>query len=106
MTLTVANTSLEATRASQANFVSYMTIDLDSSYPSGGYDMSTELDVVEGLLDHDILFVHATPTATYWFAWHGDTKKLAVHLHSTDAEVAGATDLSGVLGVKLTVFTQ
>lgn len=108
MSLTLANTDIEAGRASQANFVSYLEVDLDDSYPqaTGGYALGTALDALGHLAGHDVLHVQIQQTATYTFRWNQSTKKFTVHATADGAEAANAADLQAVTGLQAVVFSQ
>lgn len=108
MSLTIANTDIEAGRASQANFLSYLEIDLDDSYPqaTGGYDLAAAIDAIGIMPDHGVLHVQIQQTATYTFRWNQSTKKFTVHATADGAEAANGADLQAVVGLQAAIFSQ
>lgn len=83
-------------------------IDLDNSYPTGGY--SIDPSGVES-----IEFLNPCPRAGYVFSWSTSAQKLLVYRQKDPAasggadialpEVANGADLSAVTGIRFTAFT-
>lgn len=65
---------------------------LDASYPTGGYPL-THLQLSNGYVREKMVLL-LEPFADYTWHYHEDTSLLEVR--TAGAEVAGATDLSGV----------
>ena len=84
------------------------TVDFDTSYPTGGESMSlTDLSL------KGIYYVVFQPTSGYFFEWDYTNKKVKVFYivasalspaSATATEVASATDLSALTGVKYRGF--
>ena len=105
MAITKSNVSRKAF-AIQANFVTFMNIALDASYPTGGYALSLGTECP----NHEILFVHVEPQYPYVFVWKPSASKLVVYKEDgtsgVTAEVANATDLSAVTDLVATIISQ
>lgn len=108
MAITVQTSTVKSGRSSQANFLVQATIDLDDSYPTGGYTVTELTDEIGS--GHEILWLQAEPYTQganyYCFEWDRANSKLKVRDLATGAEIAGTTDLVLVTGVVVTAFTQ
>ena len=109
MALTFNDDSVvKSAKVSQANFICTITIDLDGSYPTGGYDMTPVVDELKLRLGntYTILHVEAFPIPDNDFAYDSLTNKLVVFVSSTGAQVADMVDLIAVTGVQLTIWAE
>lgn len=109
MALTFNTATVLSARVAQANFLIEMTIDLDNSYPTGGWDVSTIL----GALDNsytvlDIRVRGGVPQggAGHTLVYNKATDKLMAFVNSTGAEAANALDFSGVTGLRVVVDAE
>jgi hypothetical protein len=100
--------AVQSAKVAQANFIVTLTIDLDDSYPSGGYDLSGIVAALQGQVEntYTVLHVAALPDGTYDFHYDSVNNKLLVFVSATGAEVAGSVDLQAVTGVQLTVWAE
>lgn len=80
----------------------FFTIDLDSSYPTGGEALDLSGDF------NDLLLVQIEPMAGYIFVYDYDNKKVIAYYADYDAgadgaliEVADTTDLSALTGIRV-----
>jgi len=106
MALTYGTTpDVKSARVKQANFLIQQSIDLDDSYPSGGYAL-TDLAASLGDNVYTILHVDVQPVAGYLFSYDRANDKLIVLDAATGAEIAGATDLQAVTGLVATIWAE
>ena len=101
-------------------YMDLVTLDLDATYPAGGYDFSAGaaarllLDAQIGagrtIVDVKATTNHAAPSTaanTLLFQWDPANDKLMVLLNTTAAEVAaGDADLSGVTDLGLLFISK
>ncbi|MCP4573225.1 MAG: hypothetical protein GY838_12800 [bacterium] len=90
-----------AAESNQPHRQALISIDLDASYPTGGYAVS--LVGVTNADGYAIALVEAQPRADYRFWWNPSTNKLMAYVVSSDSvsEVSAATNLSAVTALLL-----
>src|SRR4051812_20868035 len=99
----MAITAVTLVRREQIGFstATITTLNLDNSYPTGGYALTPQTLGVG--LNAD--WVMAQPKSGYVFEWIPSTQKLLVRWSGAagaiDPEVTNATDLSAVTGVRV-----
>lgn len=90
-----------AAESNQPHRQALISIDLDASYPTGGYPVS--LVGVTNADGYVIAMADAQPSGDYRFWWNPSTAKLMAFVVASDSasEVPNATDLSGVTALLL-----
>ncbi len=102
------------------SWVDLISLDLDASYPAGGYDFAvgtaerTALDAVIGkgktIYAAMAQTVHAAPStaaSTLDFVWDAANDTLMAFISTTGVEAAaGDADMSGVTGLVLVLFSR
>jgi len=106
MALTVGTITHKSAKALQMNNVVFTTLDLDASYPSGGYDCDAVLNVVDKLPNYEILHIEVMSDGSYTFGYDHVNNKLLVFDAATGAEIADTTNLAAVTGLQATIFCQ
>lgn len=102
MSVTVNSvTQTVAAESNQPHRQAVVNIDLDASYPTGGYPVS-----LVGVTNGDgyvIAMADAPPSGVYRFWWNPTTAKLMVFTNAADscAETTLATNLSAITGLAL-----
>ena len=102
--MAIANVTVTETVAAESNQPhrqALVSLDFDTSYPTGGYPIP--LAAVTDGDGYEIVMAEAQPVTDYRFWWNPSTKKLLVFVLTTGtaAEVAGSTDLSALTSVLL-----
>ena len=102
--MAVSNTAVTKTVAGESNQPhrqALVSIDLDASYPTGGYPISlVGVDNAEGFV---IALADAQPRGIYRFWWNPVTAKLMSFTEAADsvAETSNGTNLSGITSLLL-----
>ncbi len=106
MAVSYDNAAINSDRVAQANFILHLTIDLDDSYPTGGYPLTALTD--EFTPSYTVLNIAAAPSGAYYFGYDRANNKLMVFegTAGANAEVGNGTDLQTVTGVELTIWAE
>jgi hypothetical protein len=94
-------TQTVAAASNQPHRQALIDIDLDTSYPTGGYPIS--LVGVTNADGYAIALVEAEPRGAYRFFWNPSTEKLLAFVVSSDSasEVTNGTNLGAVTALQL-----
>lgn len=106
MAITVNSKSLSNGQPSAPLRAVTVNVDLDNSYPAGGYDISDQLE--GGQVVHSIPLLHFDSSALRWLEV-GTDNKVKCFVNTSGAkgvETSGATDVSGHTGVELRCFVE
>ena len=107
MTITV-NSAVPSTGQPSAPLrVVSIDVDLDASYPAGGYDVNAQLGQNETVVGQFFQPFFAAATLR-WYKVNGlgFVQAFADDNGAPGAEVAGSTDLSATTGLQLTAIVQ
>jgi hypothetical protein len=102
--MAIANVTVTKTVAGESNQPHrqvLVSLDLDNSYPTGGYPIP--LVGVANAEGYEIALVEAQPSGAYRFWWHPVDKKLMAFTIASDSasETGSGTNLSGITGLLL-----
>ena len=104
MAITVNTAGASAGMPTAPQRVIELDVDLDASYPTGGYDVAASLPQSPTLVSP---FVAASNgTTPIYLRINPATLKLQAFVDDTFVEVAGAVDLATYTGVKVHCFSE
>jgi len=107
MAITVNSATLSHGMTSAPGRWCKLNVDLDSSYPTGGYDISSSLEGGTVRMSETVL---ADDGTTLIFLKVASTGKLMAYAPSTNggvgAEKANASDLSAITGAEISVWVD
>lgn len=107
MALTYGTAALSSPKVYQANFIIRTTVTFDSSYPTGGEDIS---DVLDADFENTYTIIHLEALniseADVRLVYNPSTGKLQAYVVSTGAEVADTTDLSGIVAAPVIIWAE
>lgn len=109
MAITINSVSRGHGQTQAPRRVIVVNVDLDNSYPAGGYDIDASMDA-EGTptIEHSPFQPISNGTTLRYarIVNDGGTLKLRVFTDATLAQAAGATDLSTYTGIEVFAITQ
>jgi hypothetical protein len=94
-------TETVAAASNQPHRQAQISLDLDDSYPTGGYPVS--LAGITNANGYAIVMAEAQPSGAYRFWWDAVNSKLMAFVVSSDSasEVSNGTNLAAITGLKL-----
>ncbi len=107
MAITVNSSSASSGQPSAPLRLVTINVDLDASYPAGGYDVNAQIGQNETVVGQFFQSFFAAATLR-WYKVNsfGFVQAFANNSGAPGAEVAGSTDLSATTGLELTAVVQ